>query len=150
MHITLLISKEFTMSTRSKRVELSSSLSKSSNLKEKDCKQNINSVFCEIISLLSEGKEVRVGNFGVFKVSTVKEHTGRNPRTGEAVHVPEKKKVTFCPSKNMLELASESPMFNDQEEEKSDEEKSNKRLLSEPNLRIDKPKNPSSNSSFDF
>lgn len=148
---SLLTVKEFTMAARPKRVELSASLSKSCNLKEKDCTQNINSVFSEIVNLLSEGKDVKVGSFGVFKVSTVKEHMGRNPRTGEAVHVPEKKKVVFCPSKNMLDLANEKPLFDNQaENDNSDLTSGSKKLVKEPNLRIDKPKKPSMNNSFDF
>lgn len=138
------------MVARSKHVELSTSLSKSRNLKERDCTHNINSIFCEISTLLSEGKNVKVGNFGIFKVSTVKEHVGRNPRTGEVVNVPEKKKVIFCPSKNMLELASETPIFDDHaEKENSTEGTGNKKLISEPALKTGRLRS-SSNDTFDF
>ena len=42
-----------------------------------------------------EKKVVRIGGFGSFYSATSKATTGRNPRTGEAIQVPEKERVKF-------------------------------------------------------
>jgi len=38
---------------------------------------------------------VTIRNFGTFKVTVQKARTGRNPKTGEPVSVPEKRKLKF-------------------------------------------------------
>lgn len=38
-----------------------------------------------------DGNEVRIHELGTFKIATRKAHTGRNPSTGEAIEVPEKR-----------------------------------------------------------
>ena len=41
-------------------------------------------------------------NFGRFSVKTIKaKHNARNPRSGEIIYVPEKKKVSFKMSKHL-------------------------------------------------
>lgn len=40
---------------------------------------------------LQSGNEVRIHEIGTFKFATRKAHTGRNPKTGEAIEVPEKR-----------------------------------------------------------
>ena len=143
------------MVSRAKRISLSNSLSKVTRMSEKECSHQINTLFKCIIDLLSDGSEVKVGDFGVFKVSVIKEHVGRNPRTGESVNVPEKKKVVFSPSKNMVELVSEKPFFDGDTEvgdsdESEDGANKNMKLITEPNLRIKHSIDDGSNSSFDF
>lgn len=48
---------------------------------------------------LREGKRIELRNFGVFLVKRQKGKTGRNPRTGEVVPIPERNRVVFRPSK---------------------------------------------------
>jgi integration host factor subunit beta len=51
-------------------------------------------------TLLSEGS-IELRNFGVFEVKQRKPRRARNPRTGEHVHVPARRVVTFKPGKEM-------------------------------------------------
>ncbi|HLC15959.1 MAG TPA: HU family DNA-binding protein [Thermodesulfovibrionia bacterium] len=46
------------------------------------------------------GKVVFVG-FGTFSVVERKARTGRNPRTGEVIQIPESKAVKFTPSEGL-------------------------------------------------
>ena len=48
---------------------------------------------------LVDGKRVELRGFGVFEVKRVKGKKARNPKTGEAVFVPERDKVVFKVSK---------------------------------------------------
>ncbi len=54
------------------------------------------------ISLVQENKLTLTG-FGTFSVETRKARTGRNPRTGKALQIPESKAVKFHPGKNLKE-----------------------------------------------
>lgn len=48
-------------------------------------------VFNAIIDALSRGEKVEIRGFGVFITRDYKSYQGRNPRTGEAVSVPQKR-----------------------------------------------------------
>jgi len=48
---------------------------------------------------LSAGEDVTLYRFGTFKAKTAKARNARNPHTGEAVSVPERKVVRFHASK---------------------------------------------------
>ena len=69
---------------------------------KKDIDKVINIILEEIKQALrrSEGCEIR--NFGTFRIRTQKESIRRNPKTGQKVHVGEKKTINFKMSKNMF------------------------------------------------
>lgn len=48
---------------------------------------------------LSKGEEVTLASTGKFKVKEVPAKVGRNPKTGESVPVPAKRKPVFVPAK---------------------------------------------------
>lgn len=50
---------------------------------------------------LTNGGEVSLVSMGKFKVKETKARTGRNPKTGETVLIPARRKVTFTPSKTL-------------------------------------------------
>ncbi|BAK76469.1 histone-like DNA-binding protein [Pseudogulbenkiania sp. NH8B] len=52
---------------------------------------------------LGNGGEITLASTGKFKVKVTKERNGRNPKTGETVLIPAKRKVTFTPSKALKE-----------------------------------------------
>jgi integration host factor beta subunit len=52
-----------------------------------------------IVESLAEGHRLEVRNFGVFEVKSRDARTGRNPRTGDEVHIEEKRVATFKPGK---------------------------------------------------
>jgi DNA-binding protein HU-beta len=53
-----------------------------------------------ISSSLANGEEVKIANFGSFVPRVRKGREGRNPRTGEAVTIPDSTTVKFIPSKS--------------------------------------------------
>jgi DNA-binding protein HU-beta len=61
-------------------------------------------VFGTIQDNLQLGEKVSVVSFGTFEVRTSKARTGRNPKTGETIFIPEKKSVKFKPGKALKEL----------------------------------------------
>lgn len=61
----------------------------------------VNTVFEEIIDALAKGDRVELRGFGAFSVKSRDARVGRNPRTGEAVQV-ENKKVPFFKTGKLL------------------------------------------------
>jgi len=47
---------------------------------------------------LSQGERVTFSGFGSFEIRHRRGRIGRNPKTGEAIQVPPKKRVKFIPS----------------------------------------------------
>ena len=62
----------------------------------------VDTMFDTIAKSLVNHKPVELRNFGRFSLKTVKaKYNARNPRTGEIIYVPEKKKVSFKMSKHL-------------------------------------------------
>ncbi len=60
------------------------------HLYQRDVERIVNTIFEEIIEALANGNRVELRGFGAFSVKKREARIGRNPRTGEAVHVEEK------------------------------------------------------------
>ena len=59
-------------------------------------------IFDTIAHSLIKYKPVELRDFGRFSVKTIKaKYNARNPKTGEIIYVPEKKKVSFKMSKHL-------------------------------------------------
>lgn len=54
-----------------------------------------------IVEALKVGEEIRFLGFGTFKVDTIPARKARNPRTGETLNLPERKKVKFKAGKEL-------------------------------------------------
>ncbi len=65
------------------------------HLTQRHVERIVNTVFEEIIEALSRGDRVELRGFGAFSVKERDARTGRNPRTGEAVEVDDKKVPFF-------------------------------------------------------
>jgi integration host factor subunit beta len=70
----------------------------------RDVERIVNTVFDEISDALSRGDRVEIRGFGAFSVKEREARTGRNPRTGEAVEVAEKKVPFFKTGKQLRDL----------------------------------------------
>ena len=57
----------------------------------------------QIVDELAKGNRLEFREFGVFELKRRKERTARNPKTGEAVHVPARTVVAFKPGRIMKE-----------------------------------------------
>ena len=70
-------------------------IAEETELKQIDVKEVVQRTLDTITEALSRGETVELRNFGVFKVRERKPRIGRNPKTGQAVPIPEKKVVAF-------------------------------------------------------
>ena len=75
---------------------------KHSALKRSQIEAIFNIIFDAISDSLIKEKPVELRGFGRFSVKTIKsKYNARNPKTGEVIYVPEKKKVSFKMSKHL-------------------------------------------------
>jgi nucleoid DNA-binding protein len=72
-------------------------IAEDTELKQIDVKRAVQSTLDLIIEALTKGETVELRNFGIFKVKSRKSRVGRNPKTGVAVPIPEKRIVSFKP-----------------------------------------------------
>jgi len=79
--------------------EIVRSVSEKLNLTQFKTKDIVQNVFDCIIETLAEEKRIELRNFGVFEVRKRAARKARNPRTGDAVMVQEKRVVVFKPGK---------------------------------------------------
>ena len=60
------------------------------HLYQRDVERIVATIFDEISSALARGDRVELRGFGAFSVKSRPARVGRNPRTGQPVHVAEK------------------------------------------------------------
>lgn len=77
------------------------SLSKTLSTKT-EAKAAVEKVFFEIGKALKEGHKVVISGFGSFTPFISRAKKGRNPKTGEAIHVMPRRKIRFKQSKELL------------------------------------------------
>ena len=64
-------------------------------LKKKDAESIVKFIFQEIAETVKKGERVSIQGFGAFELRELKERRIRNPRTGEEIEIPVRKKVCF-------------------------------------------------------
>jgi|TARA_B110000114_G_scaffold168439_1_gene191400 integration host factor subunit beta len=72
------------------------------NFLKKDLEKVVSVVLNEIKQALRRGDRVELRGFGMFSTNIQKARISRNPKTGEKVNTPEKKKINFKMSKEMF------------------------------------------------
>ena len=60
-----------------------------------------------IIQQLKEGTSVRLPHIGMFYVETMAPCSKRDPRTGELLEIPERRRLRFKPAKGFNKLLNE-------------------------------------------
>ena len=69
------------------------------NVLRRDMEKIFEIIFNEFVEALNNGKNIEIRGFGIFKTTTRKARTGRNPRNSQLVEIPEKKAVRWKMSK---------------------------------------------------
>ena len=86
--------------------DLIAAVSGAAGLSRADSAKAVDSVFESIASTLSGGSDVRLVGFGTFSVAQRKASEGRNPRTGERIHIPASKQAKFKAGKALKEAVN--------------------------------------------
>ncbi|MFN6992390.1 MAG: HU family DNA-binding protein [Fervidobacterium sp.] len=72
-------------------------------LKKKDVKAVVDTVFEAIAEALEKGEKVQLVDFGTFEVKMMEGRTGVNPRTKAKINIPARKVPKFKPGKVLKE-----------------------------------------------
>jgi len=75
----------------------------SADVPRKQADEVVQVVLESIVEALRDDDKVELRGFGSFRIRQRGERTGRNPKTGEKVHVPPKKIPYFKPGKHLRE-----------------------------------------------
>ena len=86
--------------TKANLVEI---VAETADVPRKQADEVVQVVLNSIVSALRRNEKVELRGFGSFRIRQRHERTGRNPKTGEKVHVPPKKIPYFKPGKHLKE-----------------------------------------------
>ncbi|MCI4398179.1 MAG: integration host factor subunit beta [Acidobacteria bacterium] len=75
-----------------------------SDIPKKQAEMVVNTVLLSIVEALDAGEKVELRGFGSFHMKKREARVARNPKTGEKVHVDEKKIPYFRAGKELKEL----------------------------------------------
>lgn len=70
---------------------------------QRDAEYAVKTILDAIGDALVRGHRIEIRGFGSFSVNRRPPRLGRNPRSGEAVHIPEKRVPHFKPGKALRE-----------------------------------------------
>lgn len=85
-------------------------LSKKANISKDKSTEVVNTMIDEITEALRRNETVNLVGFGSFAPKTRAARNGKNPRTGETIHIPETRSVGFKAGKQLKEAVSEEEM----------------------------------------
>ncbi len=83
------------------KAELIDLVADTTDLSKASAGRAVEAVFDGISNSLQKGDSVTLVGFGTFSVSQSAARTGRNPRTGETIHIPALKKPKFKAGKGL-------------------------------------------------
>jgi len=83
-------------------------ITEKTNLTKKKVEAVVNCCFDTMFEALVNGDRIEVRGFGSWYVKSYKSYTGRNPKTGAAVDVPEKKLPFFKVGKELKKIIDDS------------------------------------------
>ncbi|MGE3769977.1 MAG: HU family DNA-binding protein [Bdellovibrionales bacterium] len=85
------------------KMELVADIAATAKLSKSDAMRSLDAFITVIERALKKGEEVRIVGFGTFGVAVRKAGMGRNPRTGEEIQIPKKKRVKFKGGKQLAD-----------------------------------------------
>jgi len=77
------------------KTELVAAVATKAELSKKDADAAVKAVIDAVTEALKDGEKVALVGFGTFEVKTRDARTGKNPRTGEVINIPEAKVPSF-------------------------------------------------------
>lgn len=78
-----------------KKSDMLAAIAEQANVTKADAEKVFNATFDLFKSELKKGEKVSVAGFGTFKISERAARDGRNPATGETIHIAASKSVSF-------------------------------------------------------
>jgi DNA-binding protein HU-beta len=86
------------------KTDLIRSISDSTGLKNTEATRLVDAVFDTIAATLRKGEQVSISGFGTFVAKTKAAREGRNPATGQPIHIPARTSAAFKPATAMKDM----------------------------------------------
>ena len=83
---------------------------KTPHISKKDTEIVVNTIFESMAQALREGERIEIRGFGSFQVKVREAREGRNPKTGEPVHISAKRTPFFKVGKELKEMVDGVPV----------------------------------------
>ncbi len=80
------------------------------HISKKDTEIVVNTIFDCMAHALKTGERIEIRGFGSFQVKLREAREGRNPRTGEPVHISAKRTPFFKVGKELKEMVDDAPV----------------------------------------
>jgi nucleoid DNA-binding protein len=81
------------------KAQLVSKLAEGTGVARKQIDELLSSMIDIVVKTVKKGESVKISGLGVFRLRRTKARMGRNPRTGEPIKIPARKKVGFSVAK---------------------------------------------------
>lgn len=88
------------------KADLVDSVANKTEIPKDKAEEVVNGVFDDIIAALKNGEKVNISGFGTFSISYRKARIGRNPKTGETIHIASARAAKFKAGKTLKESLS--------------------------------------------
>ena len=97
------LQEEFNMN----KTELVAAMAEQTNLSKKDAEAALKAFIDVVSEELKKGEKIQLVGFGTFEVSERAAREGRNPRSGEVMHIAASKAPKFKAGKALKDLVNE-------------------------------------------
>ena len=87
------------------------------HISKKDTEVVVNTIFDSMIEALRGGERIEIRGFGSFQVKLREAREGRNPKTGEPVHISAKRTPFFKVGKELKEMVDRAPNVSDESDD---------------------------------
>lgn len=88
--------------------ELTQKLAQKYDISTKHAKLIVDAIFDSMTEALASGDKVILRGFGAFSMKVSRERTGRNPQTGQEIHVAPRKHIVFKTGRTLHERLNPS------------------------------------------
>ena len=85
------------------KAQLIDAIAEKAGLTKADAKKSLDAFVEATTDALKNGDRVALLGFGSFSVSSRSARTGRNPQSGQAISIPEKKVIKFKPGAELAD-----------------------------------------------
>ncbi len=83
------------------KADIIEKVAKEAHLTKKAAKEAVDSAFDTIEQALKKGEKVVISGFGTFVLRSRKARTGRNPKTGQSLQLPQMNTIGFIAAKGV-------------------------------------------------
>ena len=89
------------------KTELDAAIAKKTELSKKDAEKALKAFTDVVAEELKKGEKIQLVGFGTFEVSERAAREGRNPRSGEVMHIAASKAPKFKAGKALKDIVNE-------------------------------------------